>query len=88
MKHYNSVIHIAGIMTMSDVDMQRRFEVKIHPRSEIIFEEHEIPHTVKIFKGDNCFHHHGLRDSGECRSYYHRLTRRVVVYSWEILHSR
>ena len=51
-KHYNSVVHIAGIMTMSDIDMQRKFEVKIHQVRDY-FEEHEIPHTVKIFKGDN-----------------------------------
>jgi nucleotide-binding universal stress UspA family protein len=51
-KHYNSVLHIAGIMTMSDVEMQRRFEVKIHQVKEYV-EEHEIPYTVKMFKGDN-----------------------------------
>lgn len=51
-KHYNSVIHIAGIITMSDVEMQRRFEVKIHQVKEFI-EKYEIPYTVKMFKGDN-----------------------------------
>lgn len=51
-KHYNSVLHIAGIMTMTDVEMQRRFEVKIHQVKEYV-EEHEIPYTVKMFKGDN-----------------------------------
>lgn len=51
-KHYNSVIHIAGIMTMNDVEMQRRFEVKVHQVKEFV-EEHELPYTVKIFKGDN-----------------------------------
>jgi len=51
-KHYKSVIHIAGIMTMSDVELQRRFEVKIHQVKEYV-EEHEIPYTVKMFKGDN-----------------------------------
>ncbi len=51
-RHYNSVIHIAGIMTMSDVEMQRRFEVKAHQVKEFV-EEHEVPYTVKMFKGDN-----------------------------------
>lgn len=51
-KHYNSVIHIAGIVTMSDLELQRRFEVKIHQVKEFI-EKHEIPFTVKMFKGDN-----------------------------------
>ncbi len=51
-KHYNSVLHIAGIMTMSDVEIQRRFEVKIHQVKEYV-EEHEIPYTVKMFKGEN-----------------------------------
>ena len=51
-KHYNSIIHIAGIMTMSDVDLQRKFEVKIH-QVQGYLEEHEIAHTVKIFKTDN-----------------------------------
>jgi len=51
-KHYKSVIHIAGIVTMSDIELQRRFEVKIHQVKEFI-EKHEIPYTVKMFKGDN-----------------------------------
>lgn len=51
-KHYNSVVHIAGMMTMTDVDLQRRFEVKIHQVRDY-FEEHEVPHTVKVFKTDN-----------------------------------
>ena len=51
-KHYNSIVHIAGIMTMSDVDMQRRFEVKIH-QVQSFLEEHEVAHTVKIFKTEN-----------------------------------
>jgi len=51
-KHYNSVIHIAGIMTMSDLEMQRRFEVKVHQVKEYI-EEYEIPYTIKMFKGEN-----------------------------------
>jgi len=51
-KYYKSVIHIAGIITMSDIEVQRRFEVKIHQVKEFI-EKHEIPYTVKMFKGDN-----------------------------------
>src|SRR6185503_13034058 len=51
-KHYKSVVHIAGLMTVTDVDLQRRFEVKVHQVKDFI-EEHEIAHTVKIFKGDN-----------------------------------
>ena len=51
-RHYSSIVHIAGVMTMSDVDMQRRFEVKIH-QVQAFLEEHEIAHTVKIFKTDN-----------------------------------
>lgn len=51
-KHYGSVVHVAGIMTMSDIDMQRRFEVKIHQVRDYL-EEHEIPHSVKMFKGEN-----------------------------------
>jgi nucleotide-binding universal stress UspA family protein len=51
-RHYNSVIHIAGMMTMSDVDLQRRFELKIHQVRDY-FEEHEVAHSVKIFKTDN-----------------------------------
>ena len=51
-KHYNSIVHIAGMMTMNDVDMQRRFEVKIH-QVQAFLEEHEVAHTVKVFKTDN-----------------------------------
>ncbi len=51
-RHYNSVIHIAGLMTMSDVDLQRRFEVKVHQVRDY-FEEHEIAYTVKVFKTEN-----------------------------------
>ena len=51
-RHYNSIVHIAGMMTMSDVDMQRRFEIKIH-QVQSFLEEHEIAHTVKIFKTEN-----------------------------------
>jgi nucleotide-binding universal stress UspA family protein len=51
-KHYNSIVHIAGLMTMSDVDMQRKFEVKIH-QVQAYLDEHEVPHTVKVFKTEN-----------------------------------
>ena len=51
-KQYKSVVHIAGLMTLTDVDLQRRFEVKVHQVKDFI-EEHEVAHTVKIFKGDN-----------------------------------
>jgi len=51
-RHYNSIIHVAGLMTMTDVDMQRRFEVKIH-QVQAYLEEHEVAHTVKVFKTDN-----------------------------------
>ncbi len=51
-KHYNSVVHIAGMATMSDVDMLRRFDVKIHQVKDYL-EEHEVPYTVKMFKGEN-----------------------------------
>lgn len=51
-KHYNSIVHIAGMMTMNDLDMQRRFEVKVH-QVQSFLEEHEIAHTVKVFKTDN-----------------------------------
>jgi len=51
-KKYKSVVHIAGLMTVTDVDLQRRFEVKVHQVKDFV-EEHEIAHTVKIFKGDN-----------------------------------
>ncbi len=50
-KHYNSIIHIAGMMTMNDVDLQRRFEVKVH-QVQAYLEEHEVAHTVKVFKTD------------------------------------
>ncbi len=51
-KHYNSIVHVAGMMTMSDVDVQRRFEIKIH-QVQTFLDEHEIAHTVKIFKTEN-----------------------------------
>lgn len=51
-KHYNSVVHIAGMATMSDVDMLRRFDVKIHQVKDYL-DEHEVPYTVKMFKGEN-----------------------------------
>ncbi len=50
-KHYNSIIHIAGMMTMNDIDLQRRFEVKVH-QVQAYLEEHEVAHTVKVFKTD------------------------------------
>ncbi|MBP6335659.1 MAG: universal stress protein [Bacteroidia bacterium] len=51
-QHYNSVVHIAGMATMSDIDMQRRFDVKIHQVKDYL-DEHEVAYTVKIFKGEN-----------------------------------
>ncbi len=51
-KKYKSVVHIAGMMNLTDVDLQRRFEVKVHQVKDFV-EEHEIAHTVKIFKGEN-----------------------------------
>lgn len=51
-RHYGSLIHIAGMVTMSDVDMQRRFDVKIHQVQEYL-DQHEVPHTTKMFKGEN-----------------------------------
>ena len=51
-KHYNSIVHIAAMATMSDVDMLRRFDVKIHQVKDYL-DEHEVPYTVKMFKGDN-----------------------------------
>lgn len=51
-RHYNSIVHIVGLMTMSDVDMQRKFEVKIHQVRDYL-EEYEIAHTAKVFKTDN-----------------------------------
>lgn len=50
-KHYNSIVHIAGMMTMNDIDLQRRFEVKVH-QVQAYLEEHEVAHTVKVFKTD------------------------------------
>ncbi len=51
-KHYNSVVHIAGMMTMGDTELQRKFEVKVHQVRNYL-EEHEVAHSVKIFKTDN-----------------------------------
>lgn len=51
-RHYNSVIHIAGLMTTTELDMQRKFEVKVHQVRDYI-EEHEVAHTTKIFKTEN-----------------------------------
>ncbi|MCX6275632.1 MAG: universal stress protein [Bacteroidetes bacterium] len=51
-KKYKSVVHIAGMMNFTDVDLQRRFEVKVHQVKDFV-EEHEVAHTVKIFKGEN-----------------------------------
>ena len=51
-KHYNSVVHIAGMATMSDVDMLRRFDVKIHQVKDYM-DEQEVPYTVKRWRGDN-----------------------------------
>ncbi len=51
-RQYKSVVHIAGLMTFTDVDLQRRFEVKVHQVKDFV-EEHEVAHTVKIFKGEN-----------------------------------
>jgi nucleotide-binding universal stress UspA family protein len=51
-KHYNSVVHIAGLITMNDLDMQRRFDVKIHQVKDYL-DEHEVAYTVKMFKGEN-----------------------------------
>ncbi len=51
-KHYNSVVHIAGLITMNDIDMQRRFDVKIHQVKDYL-DEHEIAYSVKMFKGEN-----------------------------------
>ncbi len=51
-KHYNSVVHIAGMANMSDIDLQRRFDVKIHQVKDYL-DEHEVPYTLKMFKGEN-----------------------------------
>lgn len=51
-KHYNSVVHVVGLMTMSDTELQRKFEVKVHQVQHYL-EEHEVAHSSKIFKTDN-----------------------------------
>ncbi|REJ80373.1 MAG: universal stress protein [Bacteroidetes bacterium] len=51
-KHYNSKVHIAGLANMTDTDILRRFDVKIHQVKEYL-DEHEIPYTLEMFKGDN-----------------------------------
>lgn len=51
-KHYGSVVHIAGMATMSDLDMLRRFDVKIHQVKDYL-DEHGVAYSVKMFKGEN-----------------------------------
>lgn len=51
-KHYNSVVHVLGLMTMSDSELQRKFELKVHQVANYL-EEHEVTITSKIFKTDN-----------------------------------
>lgn len=51
-KHYNSVVHVVGLMTMSDPELQRKFEVKVHQVQHYL-EEHEVAHASKVFKTDN-----------------------------------
>lgn len=51
-QHYNSVVHVLGIMTMSDIELQRKFERKVFQVNEYL-EEHEVAHSHKLVKGDN-----------------------------------
>ncbi len=51
-RNYKSVVHVVGLMTMTDADLQRTFEVKVHQVKDYI-EEHEVALTLKIFNGDN-----------------------------------
>lgn len=51
-KHYNSVVHVIGISSISEIEMQRRFDLKVHQVRDYL-DEHEIANTIKIIKGDN-----------------------------------
>jgi len=49
-KAYKSVIHIVGLDTLSNDELAKRFEIKVHQVKDFV-EEHEVAYTVKLLKG-------------------------------------
>jgi nucleotide-binding universal stress UspA family protein len=51
-KFYKSVIHIAGLITSSNEETLRKFDVKIN-QVKYFIEEHEVPYTIKTINGEH-----------------------------------
>ncbi|MBK9478479.1 MAG: universal stress protein [Bacteroidetes bacterium] len=51
-KHYNSRIHIAGILTLDYRDIRKKFMAKLKQVEDYIT-KHGISHTTEIMKGEN-----------------------------------
>jgi nucleotide-binding universal stress UspA family protein len=51
-KHYNSTIHIAGIITLDYKDIRKKFMAKLKQVEDYI-SKHGISHTTEILKGEN-----------------------------------
>ena len=49
---YNSVVHIAGLMTDNDELWERKFKIKVEQVEEFL-EKHDVKYTTKYIHGDN-----------------------------------
>ena len=50
-KKYKSIVHVLGAFSSSDLELQRKFEVKINQVGYFL-DDHEITNSVKLVKGD------------------------------------
>jgi nucleotide-binding universal stress UspA family protein len=51
-RHYNSTLHIAGLMSDSDPDSARKFHLKVEQVEDFV-EKHNVPFTTHIIEGTN-----------------------------------
>lgn len=50
-KTYRSTVHVVGAIDTSDLDLKRKFDLKVHKVGDFL-DEHEITNTVKSIKGE------------------------------------
>ncbi len=48
---YRSTVHVVGVASMTEPDMLKKFELKVHKVGEYL-DEHQIIHTMKLVHGD------------------------------------
>jgi nucleotide-binding universal stress UspA family protein len=50
-KKYHAIVHVLGAMSVTDPELQRKFELKINQVGDFL-DEHNITNTIKVVKGN------------------------------------